>query len=84
MQRSLVYQKVLKHRFQDAKSKNSDRRDSSTDVEKQTDVTTALEDVKLSLKDVNPLSPVVLVLRRVNNLLIFFSAGKILFYTPNT
>lgn len=37
--------------------------------------TEALKEVKLSLSDVNPIKPVVHVVRRLNNLAMFFASG---------
>jgi len=79
MQRSMVYQNVVKHRLRHAASKITDSKSASGDLEKQ-GPDEALGNIKLSLKDVSPFRPLVLVLRRWNNVLILLSSGKKLYY----
>ena len=37
-----------------------------------------LKEVKLSLKDINPIMPILAVLRRLNNLVILFGSGNVI------
>ncbi|KAJ2914730.1 hypothetical protein MD484_g5667, partial [Candolleomyces efflorescens] len=55
---------------------------SEKDVEKavETQVVTPVPDIELSLMDVNPIRPIGLVLRRLNNFVILFSSGLIFAY----
>lgn len=66
------------------KSNNSDI---TVDIEKslekavQDDIKSDLPTVTLTLKDVNPLKPLLRILRRKNNVLILLSSGTILFFS---
>ncbi|KAG6860753.1 hypothetical protein C0995_007871 [Termitomyces sp. Mi166 len=67
-ERSLTYQNILKQRQGEVANKRS----SHTDLEKNTPPQNV---VNLSVKDVNPVRPVGLVLRRINNVTILFASG---------
>jgi MFS family permease len=87
MQRSMVYQNVLKHHLRDAAAKidsaskiannSSEPQQENRDIEKQTPLDTTVPAIKLSLKDVSPMKPLFQVLRRLNNLAILLSSGTI-------
>ncbi|RDB15304.1 hypothetical protein Hypma_004735 [Hypsizygus marmoreus] len=88
-ERSLTYQNVLKQRVRHATQRpvaartgtaqsGSSSLGLSTDIdpEKQSGIASVpLPPVKLSLRDVNPIKPILLVLRRWNNLAILISSG---------
>ncbi|KAG6840823.1 hypothetical protein C0991_004114 [Blastosporella zonata] len=74
-ERSLTYQNVLKQRLEEAELHHTEVKDktqNSTDPEK--DETPEIA-VTLSLRDVNPAKPLVMVLRRLNNLVILVASG---------
>ncbi|KAG6919645.1 hypothetical protein DXG01_003509 [Tephrocybe rancida] len=68
-ERSLTYQNVLRQRLHLA---HDEMRVHKPDVEKNVIPEVV---VTLSLKDVNPFKPIVLVLRRMNNVVILFASG---------
>ncbi|KAJ8516988.1 hypothetical protein ONZ45_g5755 [Pleurotus djamor] len=59
-------------------SKNGLEKDLTSGGEKtgNTDVSTELPDIKLTFKDINPIRPISLVLRRINNLIILLASGS--------
>ncbi|KAG6844401.1 hypothetical protein H0H87_007160 [Tephrocybe sp. NHM501043] len=75
-ERSLTYQNVLRKRLEDAELKHNKLKGEtrSTDPEKGPNQN-GIPTVQLSIKDVNPIKPLVPVLRRLNNLVIFFASG---------
>ncbi|KAJ7579252.1 major facilitator superfamily domain-containing protein [Mycena floridula] len=81
-ERSLTYQKALRHRLREQAlklAKHNHHHRSGTlpehpihDLEKQEVDVTA---VKLSFRDISPISPIVQVLKRTNNLLVLVASG---------
>lgn len=56
---------------------NDEDRKSDRDVEAQTQTDAVpIKELKLSLKDVNPIGPIVHVLRRLNNLVVLLASGE--------
>ena len=57
---------------------NDKEKSQSVDIEKgaSSNIPRDFADVKLSLKDVNPLEPLVPILRKLNNLMILIPSGK--------
>jgi MFS family permease len=55
--------------------------DNVTDIETQRPVTPPLKEVNLSLTDLNPVTPILHVLRRLNNICILLPSGKHLYFS---
>ncbi|EED80205.1 predicted protein, partial [Postia placenta Mad-698-R] len=64
---------------------NDEDRKSDRDVEAQTQTDAVpIKELKLSLKDVNPIGPIVHVLRRLNNLVVLLASGDITYTASRT
>ncbi|KAF8999942.1 vacuolar DHA amino acid exporter [Cyathus striatus] len=94
-ERSMTYQNVLKTRVRSRAMKspqpsrpetpNKELEDShvDSDVEKEggiQDVQQEISDIKISLKDINPIKPIGVILRRKNNFVILFASGFLFAY----
>ncbi|KAF8989035.1 vacuolar DHA amino acid exporter [Cyathus striatus] len=91
-ERSLTYQNVLKGRMRSRAMKSpqqsrsetpSKELDSHADIEKEgniKDLQQEISDIKISLKDINPLKPIGVVLRRKNNFVILIATGFLFAY----
>ncbi|KAF8887455.1 major facilitator superfamily domain-containing protein [Gymnopilus junonius] len=86
-ERSLTYQNVLKKRLQNMPTLGEGENKSgfNLDVEKNFANQADLQDkrktpIKLSITDVNPLTPLMLVVRRKNNFLVLLSSGLLFAY----
>lgn len=85
-ERSFTYQTVLRRRTQERNQRNSQL--TVVDTEEKAPVrahadnstlvadTPPLEEIKLSIGDVNPFPPLLLILRRKNNIAILFPSGE--------
>ena len=88
-ERSLIYQSVLKQRLRVVSMRSSSVESNSSmsgrtsrtgseiaDLEKRGPPAPALPAIELSLRDVNPFKPIIIILRRWNNVVILIATGK--------
>ncbi|EIN12476.1 MFS general substrate transporter [Punctularia strigosozonata HHB-11173 SS5] len=75
-ERSLTYQQVLR-RLEQERSAASTAANSKRASQVTLSPVKRLDEITLSLKDVNPIGPVFMVLRRLNNFTILFASGLI-------
>ena len=74
-QRSLTYQNVLRRRLEEREAAGVEKQENGSGVESETKAKVSVDEIKLSLKDVNPFPPLKLVLKRWNNIAILFASG---------
>ena len=80
-ERSLTYQSVLKQRLRIAGMRSSSVESNSmrienADLEKRNPPAPVLPDIELSLRDVSPFKPIIIILRRWNNVAVLIATGK--------
>ena len=77
-QRSLTYQNILRRRLEErqaAEVKKQEKRENGRGGGSETKAEVSVDEIKLSLKDVNPFPALRLVLKRWNNIAILFASG---------